>query len=783
MKRPLLWVFGILLALFLVVRFFYGSNQDADYYILDCFMEESAEATAMGELDSIDTKPNSYYLYLKNVSVSLNSQKETYSFSNLLVITKNISIASYQPGNILKISGEIQKLQIPSNPGQFNEKNFYKEKNIYYKMYSTQIQILDHKVNHIKSALFHLKESLAKVYKMSLPSKDAGLISAMLLGDKSTLDMEIKELYQINGIGHILAISGLHISILCMILYQILSRLFLPSPLPLIITIFFLLAYGIMTGFGISTSRAILMMVIMLFGKEIGRSYDALTAMACSAIIILLQKPYAVFSCSFLLSYSSVAGVVLIMPVLKGIFLGTLQEQNQKIQKKRRKRKEKIANGKIKLMIKLTETIKEKIQSLILCSLSIWIATLPIMLYFYYEIPTYGILLNLFVLPLVSTVVVLSLAGGVIGLFCLPFGAWLLSLVHFILSLYEWLCHLFLELPCPVQILGCPAIYKMIIYYLVLFCIYLALKRQILYREHLIPFHKAVSILSFGFVLTLLIFRTSGSMLQITMLDVGQGDGIVIKNETGRNILIDGGSTDVSQVGKYRILPFLKHQGIRKIDYMIMTHADEDHISGQLELLESYKTNGLKIGCCLLPNPDKKCKDSNYKNLIQAARMAGVPVRYIQSGNAIHSGKLSLLCVHPDKGFESDSANAYSTTLSLTYGKNSMLLTGDLEGEGEEALMEKFSQKSFSFPARYDILKVAHHGSKNSSSEEYLKRISPKLALISCGKNNRYGHPHKNLLERLDTVHSKVLKTPDTGAIFLYSDGNTWKEKSYLLDE
>lgn len=783
MKRPLLWVFGILLVLFLVSRFFYGGKQDASYYVLDASFDESKEAVAIGQLDSIDTKPNSYYLYLKDISIKLHSEQKSYSFSNLLVVAKEISISDYKPGNKLKITGDIQKLQIPSNPGQFDEKAYYKEKNIYYKMFSSEIQICNQKVSHLKSLLYQLKEDLALVYEKSLSSKDAGVISAMLLGDKSTLDMDIKELYQINGIGHILAISGLHISILCMIIYQFLSRIFLPRPIPLIITMFFLLAYGIMTGLGISTSRAIFMMIMLLLGKEMGRSYDPLTAMACSALLIFVQKPYAVFSCSFLLSYSAVLGVVLVMPVLKGIFLGTLHEQNRKHRKQRRKQKEQISNWRFKCIVKLLQVIKEKIESLLLCSISIWIATLPVMLYFYYEIPTYGILLNLFVLPLVSTIVVFSLLGGILGLFYLPLGKLILFLVHFILNFYEWLCNLFMEFPFPIQIIGCPLIYKIIIYYTILFIIILILRQQILYRQHFIYFHKIICIIGFFLVLVLLVYKPSISSLQITMLDVGQGDGIFIQNEEGINILIDGGSTDTNQVGKYRILPFLKYNGIRNIDYMIMTHADEDHISGQLELLESYKTNGIHIGCYLLPNPAKSCIDNNYKNLVNAAQTAGVSTRYIQSGNIIRSGKLSLLCVHPDKGFETNSANAYSTTLSLVYGKNTMLLTGDLEGNGEDTLMEKFSKHKFSFPTKYDILKVAHHGSKNSSSEEYLARIFPTVSLISCGKNNRYGHPHAELLERLHSVNSRVYQTSEDGAIFLYSDGNTWKIKTYLSNE
>lgn len=248
-----------------------------------------------------------------------------------------------------------------------------------------------------------------------------------------------------------------------------------------------------------------------------------------------------------------------------------------------------------------------------------------------------------------------------------------------------------------------------------------------------------------------------------TMLDVGQGNGILIQTAK-KTILVDGGSSDVTEVGKYRLLPCLKYYGITCIDAMIMTHADTDHISGQLELIEMMQKGQLTITTYLLPQPEQSLQDSNYKKIVTEAKKAGITLQYLHKKEQLTIGDLSLYCVHPEKNFCADSANAYSTTLSLQWKKYSILLTGDLEKNGEEAVLEEL-QKNPSLPARYDFLQVPHHGSKNAGSEVFLQKVLPKVSLISCGYQNRYGHPHAELLERLKKIDSHIYTTPASGAI------------------
>ena len=258
----------------------------------------------------------------------------------------------------------------------------------------------------------------------------------------------------------------------------------------------------------------------------------------------------------------------------------------------------------------------------------------------------------------------------------------------------------------------------------------------------------------------------------ISFLDIGQGDCIVMRSESGKVYMIDGGSSSKKNIGKYIITPYLKYYGITKIDYCIITHSDSDHVSGIIEILEQKHGDKIEIDNFLLPDPDDTLKDDTYKQILQLAGNNCKKVSYIKRFDMIKDGKLNLVCVHPESGYMAESANAYSTVISITHGSDSILLTGDLEKDGEKQVLDILNQSNYAFPESYTILKAAHHGSKNSTSEEFLQRINPDMTIISCGKNNRYGHPHDELLNRLEKINTAVLRTDIDGAIILPLDNH-----------
>ncbi len=802
----------MLVILFGIYRYFFVQTDDARYYIMEDAFEDKEEAYITGMVYNYEDKETKCAVYLRDAYVNI-STDAFYKLSNLLVYIPESFLQSVKfgaskvshikLGTYLEINGTIYKTESPSNHGQFNQKEYLREKNIYYTAVAKSViisydknsdSIFNNLYNSYLEKLQILKEKIMKVYSQTLPEKECGIVTAMLLGEKTLLDMDIKKLYQESGISHLLAISGLHISIICMAVYRItiafavficsvIKRIYMLinnryengftlgyvkmtncmcSIIRIIaasVSIVFIIIYGRMTGFSISTSRAVIMATIMLLAPLIRRSYDMLSAMGVSAVIILLQKPFAIYSCSFLLSFGAVAGIAIVYPVLKKIYI--------------KKRK---ANSKNSIFI---YTFTEKVINTFLSSLAIQITTLPIILYFYYEFPLYGVFINIIVIPLASLLVIVCAAGGIVGLVSLPLAKFIFGTAYILLNIYEAVCIKISTLPYHMIITGKPDIWQIVVYFAILVVLLIVLYFYIDNENNLI---KVISIIIMSVLLFIITFVNTYtkkySGFKLVFLDIGQGDAIFMQDNSGTTYLIDGGSSNIKQVGKYRIIPYLKCNGISSIDYMIMTHSDEDHISGLKEILKQHKT-GIRVANLLLPNPTSDCKDEAYYEMIQLASKNGVNTDYIGAGD-IFSGNegFSIQCLHPNLGFNANSANEYSTTLSIIYGNTSFLLTGDIEGNGESTLLEKL-QSDGALPLKYNILKVAHHGSKNSTSTAFLERVSPDISIISCGKNNMYGHPHKELLERLQKKNSRWIATKDAGAVTVFSDGENIKVEGY----
>lgn len=764
---------------------------------MDNAFEDKAEADITGVVYSYSEKET----YLYDVSLST-APGIFYKLSNLLVY----KMPYCKAGSRIQIHGIVYKTEKPTNEGQFNQRDYLREKNIYYTAVAKSVAVSNSNIypknfyNSYLEKIQNVKEKLTGVYVNTLPEKECGIVTAMLLGSKTLLDINIKKLYQKSGISHLLAISGLHISIIGMAIYKlvtvfvicicsIIKRIYVIAngisedditkgylkitdcictavhSVPAFTAIAFVIMYGRMTGFSISVTRAVIMTVIMLFAPIIRRSYDMVSAMAISAVIILFQKPFAVYSCSFLLSFGAVIGIALVYPVLKKICIKKQKDSNKNI---------------LHILI-------EKVLSIFLSSIATQLTTLPFILYFYYEFPLYGIFINIIAIPLASLLVIVCAIGGVIGTVCMPLAKFILGSAYILLNIYETICKAVAKLPCNIIIIGKPSIWQMVVYFALLGIALIAVyfyddnedeEDEYLATELTGYTIKAVFFIAISTALfTITVVNTytkKYSGLKLVFLDVGQGDAIFMQDNSGVTYLIDGGSSSVSSIGEYRIIPYLKCNGISRIDYMIMTHSDKDHISGLEEVLQQSST-GIKVKNLLLPNPSGECKEVAYFEMAELANENSVHTAYIEAGDVFFgSDGFSIRCLHPEIGFNAESTNAYSTALSVTYGNTSFLLTGDIEENGEDALLEKLQNDS-TLPEKYDVLKVAHHGSKNSTSDEFLERVSPDISIISCGKNNRYRHPHKELIERLQKSGSRWVATKDAGAVTVLSDGKNIK--------
>ncbi len=808
-KRPLVWVFGaylsglllgwhrfpfffvllliilssiVLYLLMFAVKTRYISRRDGFLWCLplmlllgfgaigqrmeppaaDLAFGEEAEGTVIGEIRQIIAKSSGSVLYLKNNRITV-SGGDTYPVDHIILHASEAQ--SFRIGNKLHVSGRIYKFAEPSNPGQFNERMYYKIQNIDYKVIPEDIVILDAGYSRFHAVLDKVKQGILAVYKQILPEKEAGTLVAMLLGEKYLLDEELKQLYQENGISHILAISGLHISLIGVAFFHFLRKCRAGLLLSSLISILLMYCYGVLTNFSVSTNRAVVMFVVMLLARILGKTYDMLSATALSAFLILLQNPLQLFSAGFLLSFGAVLGIGLLLPCLRGL-----------------------------------TKVKSSLLYGVFVSISAQLMTLPLILYFFYQLPVYSVLINLLILPAMSALMLSALAAGILGLISLPAGVFLVGGANYILRFYEWLCRLGSSLPANLYTTGRPGMARILLYLVLLACFLWVAGKDRRKRVLLLPVA--------ALVLLLAPVRPSG--LSVTLLDVGQGEAIFMRSPSGTTYLIDGGSSSLGHVGTYCLTPFLLSEGVDRIDYAIVSHADADHINGLGELLEGKKIeikhlvmSGIKHSDTAghpasdenqafdysaakgtkLVSRNKKEAEEAYLELIRLATENGTDIRYLTAGDCIRDNPVSIRCLHPAEEFQWTTGNSYSLVLSINYGDFDLLLTGDLEREGERRIMRQLQashpEDGSGNTTDYDVLKVAHHGSKTATMEDFLELIRPEYALVSCGKDNRYGHPHPELIARLEQSGCETMISYESGAVMLATDGRRLRITTY----
>lgn len=902
----------------------------------------------------IDTR-TSETIILKSISIIQNDLKYSYSGKLQCELTNTQEVQSLRLGQHIVLEGVFSHFDAATNHGEFDVRAYSAGKGIGGRVRKAQVLAAEEDYSFLREKLFafrrRLHDRLAKVF----PEKEASVMQTLLLGEKEELDAEVKALYQRNGIAHILSISGLHITLLGMGCYRLIKRLGAPVRVAAAGGAMTLLLYGMMVGMSVSASRAIGMYLLQMLGIFVGRTYDMLTGVGLLAALLVLQQPERLGDVSFLMSFGAVLGICLLTPV----FAGDGREDNVGVETASSVvaglltvtdilgdsayERNKYREGWRKVVYERLWRMVSALKSGFAASAGVILFTLPIQLWFFYEIPVYSVLLNLLVLPFMSVV----MAGGILSL--IP-GLGIAGTVDcLILWWYEWICERFGELPGAVWCVGRPAKWQMVVYYSGLFVLIIGRnyaekwKRQRLYAAYVAENnhgdgHRAErerqrretrgvddsgrgrkresnrkkmqhsdryseicttrwrhvlanfwytwqGVMTYrngvmcrivaAMILVLIVGLLTGNFdrgSRVTFLDVGQGDGIVV--ETGQGAyLFDCGSTSRRKIGEYVLKPYLKSRGIQSLRGVFVSHPDEDHMNGILELLENGGEWGITVEQMFLPAITEAERREAFEKLLVAAEYAGVPVSYIKCGDEIRDSRLRLRCLHPEENTTLADANAYSEcfyvevfakavkwgaaegmeasgeggraasevygetgsiavgvtgertghgdtgerkNFGVGAGKLSILLTGDVEGEGEqqltqelqtlktlqEAKMLRVAQESQALQNarklqepreqqelwesrrqggfKVDILKVAHHGSGYSTSSEFLAAAGPAAAIISCGRNNSYGHPHAATLQRLEDAKVPWYLTTDYGALTVTVDSHGNRLQGYL---
>lgn len=676
-------------------------------------------ARVYGVVDRIDKKKYGVEYLLKRANIII---------KNKTIKCKKIILQSEEYNNELKIGrsigveGLITSYSKPSNPGEFNSYIHNFNNNIFYKIKKPKYIYINKNYNHIKNLINTIKIDIDKNLNKIDTSKErivSNFIKAIFLSDKNSLPQDIKDMFRRNGISHILSISGLHIWVIGIGMYKIWVRLKVPNYLSTVISMIMLSFYIMLIGFSISSFRAYIMLIMMFIAKLIHRSYSVIIALSTAAIITLTMNIKHLFNIGFILSYFAVFVIIALVPHFTKIF-----------------KKENVF-----------------VRVGLVSSCIIHLSLMPVIAYFFYERTLYSILLNLVVIPMMLPLLLLSIISVIFAYICPFISGFAMNILGILLKILFSLCNFSDSLPYNCLSIGRPSVIQICIYYVVLILFLIAIKYIRL---------KKLAFIGFCSLLFFIIGYKNNKELCISVLNIGQGDCIVIENTNREVFVIDGGSTQRLD-GGYRVInDFLKYKGYDKIDFHILTHSDTDHLSGMRQLiLSDYKI-------CNVILPLIKDKDKSYLNYEEVIKKHEIPINYIKRGDAIISNNLELKCLHPYYEFNYDKPNEYSTVLHLKYKDFDMLLTGDLEGRGEESV------SNLSLPD-IDVLKVAHHGSKYSTDNDFLSKVKAEYGIISCGLDNSYGHPHNELIKRLNDNNIKTYQTNKHGAVEIRTNGKQMK--------
>ena len=855
-------IYIILSLLVFISSFLIGSVRynhylrDRDYYDR---IEEGQVVRFQGELAKIEKKTTSYYLYFNSI---INEDMVLDSSETIILQSDSDDLPI---GATAIVEGKKEKWNVARNEGNFDEQSYYNSVGTLMKAKGTA-EVVEEPLVGVGELLYCLRENVKQAFISNLPGEEGGIVSAMTLGDKSELDAEVKDLFKLSGLAHILAISGLHISIVGMSIYRMMRRRGTPFGVAGVISSVIVVLYGMLTFGGVSTIRAVVMFLVMILADILGEGYDSLSAIGTAMIYVLLVYPYSVDSVGFIFSFGTVTGIAVVVNPLVAMYDRFCRVRFVYDGSNRVNRVGVLANSAFMSRFisgfkaddyKASETndgdykasesksgdykaseskagtfkisgykpsIKERVCKALLSGILIQLVTLPIVCTFYYEIPTYVVILNCLVIPLLGALLGISLIGGVtvvigaalFGVFIIGtlfdfIGSILLWGAHIIVYLYEMLAYFSLQLPMARIVTGSPNVIKVIVYYLVLFFV----TRFLLYKYEDIEkvfeqqsdtdvssednritsrmlrciYDKRCIIACLAALVISTVFITNNKNsddFEMNVIDVGQGDGIFIAGDN--NYFFDGGSTDIKNVGTYRILPFLKYKGISHIDYWFVSHVDSDHISGLLDALDSgYSIDKIVVDKYMLG-------EENYQDIETRANEQGIEIIVMDKGDVVSEDNLKFACVFAGSD-EIDDINGNSLAILGEYEEDDsdirFFIGGDMTVDSEKCLLSDASEETgdkseYSYGdlrdmlSGVDILKVSHHGSKSSSSEEFLQLLSPKMSIISAGVNNCYHHPSKEVVSRLDDLGIPHMCTQDYGRLKVNLDDKSVKVEVFL---
>lgn len=597
-------------------------------------------------------------------------------------------------GDEIYVSG---KIKIPSNntiPNQFNYKKYLLNNDIFYTVTAKSLTKVANNTNIVNYLKSKINERIDKITYAN------EYLKIFILGDTQSLDEETSKSYQQNGVSHLFSISGMHISLFASIILYIMKRISYNNYYNYSVVILFLVFYSLLVGSSPSVIRSLIMYILFAINKLFNLKIKNIDIMCFVLVIMLIINPYYLYNISFQYSYLISFSLVLFSYKLKNI--------------------------------------KSKILKSLYTSFISFLVSFPICIYNFYQVNIFSIILNIFLIPFVSIIIFpLSLICFILPKLSIVLNIFTSILQFISLTIYKY--------KIGQIVFSKPSLIVILLYYIFIY-LFLYNKKNI-YLFIIIISHK--------------LYPTINSSFSVTYLDVGQGDSIFIKYPHNKgNILIDTGGliNNNYEIVVNKTIPYLKSIGITKLDYLILTHGDYDHMGESINLVNNFKVKNIIFNCGPVNNLEKELN----KLLIEKK----IPYYYCINKINIENNKLEFLNT---KSYDNENDN--SNVIYINYNNYKFLFMGDAGSAKEEDILKKYNIVNI------DFLKVGHHGSNTSSSEKFIEFINPKYSFISVGKNNKYGHPKESVLNALN--NSKIYRTDQNGSIEIKFNKNEYKISTY----
>jgi competence protein ComEC len=686
---------------------------------------------------------------------SVNIDQRVVSLNEKVTVTIYNNAVNFDPGQRIRFPASLKAFRNFNNPGRYDY-----EATMSLRGYSCAASVSDGrsivpmgkgKRGLILSTMESVRRPIRKFMVNNLSPVDQAVYRALILGEMQGIDNDLRESFNITGLGHVLSVSGLHVGLVAVVSFALFKFLFSLSytltlridirKLTAIVTSFCVFAYTFIAGFQVSANRSMIMAITYLVSIVAGREKDAWSTLALAAIIVLSLDPNDLFNISFQLSFIAVIGIFWLSPYIYELIKNKFDD---------------LGRGRILSRVYIY------FSSLLIIGFSAVIFSLPLTTYYFHRISVIAVPINLVVEPLLGLWI---LPVGLIAVVFLPVSS---SLSCLLLKMGSYgldgmmnIITYWSRLDWASFWTVTPSAFEIGLYYCVIFFFIFTIRKQRWARIGLI----IVLIIGVSDISYWIFDTRFNPNLRVTFLDVGQGNSALIQFPGSKRLLLDGGgfTSGVFDTGGMIVAPFLFHSKIRRIDYLVLSHPHPDHMNGLNFIAGHFNPkefwyNGQDVKAPEFAELMKTLKKNNTRIILPDD---------LSNGIEINGAKVELL--HPFIGVELKDAylskedsetNNNSLVLRISYDGKSFLFPGDIQSQGEGILVSNAGAK-----LKSDVLLVPHHGSKFSSTMPFLNMVNPKIAVISCGKGNSFGFPNKETVQRLNETGNDIIRIDESGAV------------------